>query len=276
MVMTRASGASILTPVEVAELLVTPAFQESVAAQVSTQVSTSASSFRLPTVTADPTAAWVAEGNEITPSDMTLAQTDVLFYKLAGLSIITRELANDSSPEATEQVGLGLARDIARKIDVAYFANTTANGPNGLGSITPSTVVAGAVPFSVDHFVDSLAAAASVNATIDTFVLSVADFVAMSKLKQTTTSSVPLLSNDPTKPTGRVLLGVPIKTTPALPTGTAWAIPRDRTYVVVREDADVETDSSVFFTSDRVAVKATMRVGFGYPHPAACVKLTHT
>jgi len=31
---------------------------------------------------------------------------------------------------------------------------------------------------------------------------------------------------------------------------------------------------SVFFTSDRVAVRAVCRVGFAFPHPGAVVKVT--
>jgi len=33
----------------------------------------------------------------------------------------------------------------------------------------------------------------------------------------------------------------------------------------VRRDAGVKADRSVFTTSDRVAVRATCRVGFGFP-----------
>ena len=74
-----------------------------------------AASVRLPAVTADPTAAWVAEGAEIPISDLTTAEVDVVTRKVAGLSVVTSELAEDSSPEATAEVGRGLARDIARK-----------------------------------------------------------------------------------------------------------------------------------------------------------------
>jgi HK97 family phage major capsid protein len=47
-----------------------------------------------------------------------------------------------------------------------------------------------------------------------------------------------------------------------------------RVWLVVREDATVEADRFVFFTSDRVAVKATMRAGFGFVHPQSVVKVT--
>ncbi len=43
---------------------------------------------------------------------------------------------------------------------------------------------------------------------------------------------------------------------------------------MLRSDTTVEADRSVFFTSDRVAVKATMRVGFGLVHAASVVRVT--
>ena len=45
-------------------------------------------------------------------------------------------------------------------------------------------------------------------------------------------------------------------------------------WLVVRDDATVEADRSVYFTSDRVAVKATMRAGFGFVHQASVVKVS--
>jgi HK97 family phage major capsid protein len=275
MALTTSTGAGILTPEQVSTLLVLPVIERSVAATCTTVVNTDASAFRIPLVTADPTASWVAEGAEITPSDTTISETDVVFKKVAGLSIITRELSEDSSPAAAQVVGDGLARDIARKVDAAFFANTTTNGPAGLGSLTTSVVTSGSA-FTVDSLIDALAAAAAVGAEIDTFVVNPTDFVALSKLKQATGSNVPLLQNDPAKPSGRIVLGVPLVLSTVVAAGVAWGIPRNRCYVVIRNDATVETDNSVFFTSDRVAVRATMRVGFGFPHALAVVKLTHT
>jgi len=55
---------------------------------------------------------------------------------------------------------------------------------------------------------------------------------------------------------------------------TAWAIDSSRVWLVVRSDATVETDASVYFTSDRIAVKATLRIGVGFVHPANLVKVT--
>jgi HK97 family phage major capsid protein len=112
-------------------LVVQPLMTESVAALVSTVVSTSANRYRIPTVTADPTAAWVAEGAEIPITDPTLAELTVTATKVAGLTIVSRELADDSNPAAANVVGQGLARDIARKVDGAFFGAQSAPAPSG-------------------------------------------------------------------------------------------------------------------------------------------------
>src|SRR5215218_6438487 len=44
-------------------------------------------SVRLPAVTADPTAAWVAEGAELPVSNLTTAEVDVVTRKVAGFSV---------------------------------------------------------------------------------------------------------------------------------------------------------------------------------------------
>ena len=55
---------------------------------------------------------------------------------LGALSIISNELANDLSPAAQTVVGESTARDLARKIDSAFFGDTVSNGPSGLESLT--------------------------------------------------------------------------------------------------------------------------------------------
>jgi hypothetical protein len=53
-----------------------------------------------------------------------------------------------------------------------------------------------------------------------------------------------------------------------------WGITKGYSYFVLRQDAQVEADRRVFFTSDRVAIRATMRVGFGVPTPGTIVLIT--
>jgi hypothetical protein len=67
--------------------------------------------------------------------------------------------------------------------------------------------------------------------------------------------------------------GLPLLVSPAVPVTTVYGLPASRVAVVVRKDGEVTSDRSVFFTSDRVAVRGTMRVAFGFPHPAAIIKV---
>ena len=76
---------------------------------------------------------------------------------------------------------------------------------------------------------------------------------------------------------GRVVAGVPLLVSPDAPNdGSVYGVPRDRAFVVIRRDVQVVLDSSAFFTSERTAVRVSARIGFGFPHPSAIVKINRT
>lgn len=97
--------------------------------------------------------------------------------------------------------------------------------------------------------------------------------VALAKLKEATGSNKSLLQPDPTQPTRRLIGGVPVLLSPDAPTDTVWAVSKEYSIVVLRNDAKVEVDSSPFSTSDRTAVRVTLRVGFAFPHPLALARV---
>jgi len=101
-----------------------------------------------------------------------------------------------------------------------------------------------------------------------------ADALALAHLRQGSGSDVPLLGADATAPTRRSLLGDPLIVARDLAPGTIYGVDSSRLLTIVREDVDVTSDASVFSTSDRVAVRAVARIGFGFPHPASVVRLT--
>jgi HK97 family phage major capsid protein len=89
-------------------------------------------------------------------------------------------------------------------------------------------------------------------------------------------SNVPLLAADPTQPVSRSISGVPLYVCPSVAADVVWAVPQQHSLFMLRQDASVQTDSSVYFTSDRVAIRATLRVSFGFTYPLAVVKITKT
>lgn len=289
MAMTTAAAAALLKPADVERLFVAPALSKSVAVQVSTVVRTSAVSHRLPSVQSDPSARWTSEGAEIIPSDLGLSEVLVTPAKLAALTIISRELADDSSPAAATAVGDGQARDIARQLDAAYFGALAAPAPAGLAALAGVTTVdAGASFSSLDGFLEAISKAETVGATVTAFVASPSGALALAKLRSATGSLLPLLSSSAASPTGRVIAGVPLYVSRAVPNSapaatpnpavpaTVWAIAKDRSVVVLRSDSRIDVDGSAFFSSDRVAVRGTLRAAFGFPHPAGIVRITAT
>ena len=98
----------------------------------------------------------------------------------------------------------------------------------------------------------------------------------LSQVKQATGSNLPLLGADPTSPTSRTIQGVPLYTSEFVAANTVWAISGDRTYTVVRDDATLEADRSVYWSSDHVGLKTTMRVAPAFAHAASVVRITLT
>ena len=262
---------------DVANLLVLPSLNQSIAADpvVTTRITTTSATLRMPVQTTDPTAAWVAEGQEIVVSDAALTEVDITPAKLAALSVISSELANDSSPAAARVVGQGMARDLAKRIDAAFFGALASPAPSGLAALSGvQTVVASTAFTNLDAFSAAIAKAENVGADVTAFCTSPNTALALAQVKQLTNGTVPLLGADGTAATQRMIRGVPLLVSYAIPDNVVWALDADRAIMVVRSDASVVVDASVFFTSDRVAVRGTLRVGFGFPHPAAFVKIT--
>ncbi|HLS78007.1 MAG TPA: phage major capsid protein [Nocardia sp.] len=270
---TSASGIGGLLPEQVHQLIVRPVQRDSVALQVTTVVPTTSTSSKFPVVTGDPSAEWVPEGGEITPDDSEHDELEVFHKKVAGLTIVSRELAEDSNPSALDIVGAGLVRSIVAKVDAAFFAATTVNGPDGIAGTTHQLVDIGAGITNTDPFAEALSKAETVGAQITNFVAHPTTALALSKLKESTGSNRPLLTPDPTQPGARMVQGVPLLVSPYVTNGDVWGIPNAFAYTTMRRDVTLDISDQAYFSSDRVAVKATMRLAFGFPHPAAIVRI---
>jgi HK97 family phage major capsid protein len=264
-----------ILPSEIGVLITEPVRRASIAMTAATVVTTIANEYRVPVVLTDAAAAWTAEGEAITPSDATLDEIIVRPSKVAGLTIISNELANDSAPSAQQLVGDGLAQSIANAVDVAFFGNTVANGPDGLLSVEGVQYVdIGAGITNTDPFAEALSLAETVGAEVTSFCAHPATVLELAKVKRETGSNEPLLGYDASQPTRRQVLGVPLLSSPAVTEGDVWAIPAQKVMCVMREDVTLAVDTSAYFGSDSVGVRATLRVGFAYPHASAIVRLT--
>ena len=234
-----------------------------------TVVETESTQIRFPVLKADPSTGWYAENAAITLTDPDTDEIVVIPKKVAGLTQISNEAAEDSNPAVAQQVGKSLARDIARKIDAAFFGNTVTNGPSGLLSVAYNEIDAG--PFAnLDPFHDAKKEAADAGAELTHFLLAPDVANTLAKIKQGDTSNMGLLE---TVDDGIRLAGVPVLVSPAVAAGNAWGVDGSQIMVVRRTGTKVVRSVDAAFNYDAVQVRATARVGFGFVNPAGIQRI---
>lgn len=85
------------------------------------------------------TAGWVAENAALTPSDMAFDSVTLAPKHAGGLTELSRQLIQQSSPDVEQLVRDDLAAIIAQAIDSALILGGGANEPDGVLSSTPQT-----------------------------------------------------------------------------------------------------------------------------------------
>lgn len=271
MLLTSDSHLSGILPSEYNSLVIDPITQDALpfnpALGTTVRLADGVHDFHIPVLREDVSAAWVAEGEEIAPSDPTLDELVVSPSKVAALTIVSREVAQDTSPQAQQIVGGSIARALTVKINEAFIGNLAAPAPKGLASLTAATEVDGTLA-NLDVFAEAIAAVEQQGRNVTAFLASPTDALALAKLKAGTEQNSALLT-DP-----RIVQGRPVIVSNNLPAGTLYAIDASTVYAVLHNDVEVAFSSDAFFTSDRVAIRGVARVGFGFPTPANVARIT--
>ncbi|MFI0905326.1 phage major capsid protein [Streptomyces sioyaensis] len=274
--LTSAAGTSAVLPPEYGELVTKPVEALSVAYLTGTKVTTGANSYHIPILSSDVAVGAVVEGAEITPSDAAFNELVVTPAKFAGLTIVSRELADDSNPSAADQIGRSIARQIANSVDNALFNALAAPNPAGFASLTGiSTVSAPTAYTDLDPFEEAVSLSEAAGGRVTAWVTGAATALEIAQLKDATGSNKGLLNPDLTAEGRRTILGRPVIISPYVPADVVYGISKDDFLVVTREDARIDVDRSAYFSSDRIGVRGTMRVGFAMPVAAAHVRITN-
>ncbi|SKK75361.1 phage capsid protein [Mycobacteroides abscessus subsp. massiliense] len=272
MAVTNAVLQQAWTPEQYGTLIDTVIAAKSIAFQASTVTQTANEKIRFPMLTADPAVGWYAENTSIALTDPNTNELIVVPSKVAGRTQISNEAAQDTTPGVAEQTGTSLARSIAKKIDAAFFANTTVNGPNGLLSLAGiNTVDTSAVPLtSLDAFHEAKYAALADGANLTHFILAPDVALALSKAKQATGWNTGLLDN---VGDGITLAGVPVLVSVDVAAGNAWGVDASQIFLAQRTGTTVVMSQDAAFDMDAVQVRATARVSWGFANPAGVVRI---
>lgn len=279
----RADAAPILRPEDVWALLVEPALEIAIASDVTRTVRMSSPSIRVPRVTSDPEAAWVAEGAEIPHGQPQWDDVDLYAEKLALLSSITNEAARDSSPAAQDEIGRSLGRALARKLDTTLVSGghvvdgATVREIVGLAQVAatdlPGGTLGGGTAFEPSDWLNAQAVAESRGVRITSWVMNPSTKVDVLVSSLQITDASQLVGVEPSNSGRAGILGSSIITHPAVPLGTVYGVPSERVILGIRDEAEIDFDGSVYFSSWRTAVRAVMRAAFGWTDPAAVVRI---
>lgn len=266
---TSANISSAFLPEQYGNLVNLAVQAKSIAANSATFISTNKAKFNVPVWKADPSVGWYSELDTISEADGQTGEVEVIPTKTAGLTLVGNESVNDTDPAIAEQIGAALANQIARAVDGAYFGNTTTKGPNGLLSISYSTVDTGTDVSNLDPFIAARYKAVANGSTLSSWIVSPETAETLSKLKVQTGSNQSLLQfvDD-----GIVVAGLPVLVSDQVDDDTvAWGIPRDHVLFVQREGTRVEHFANV--QQDGRWVRAVSRIGFGFINEPGIIRL---
>lgn len=265
--LTSTPGNSGILPPEFGALITGPLQETAIAfdPRVSQTITTSLHEYRAPLFVKGGTASWVREGEEIELDKPTLDEVTITPSKAAGIRALSRELVEDSDPSAQELVGAELARALVEQVDTAFFGDLDAPAAKGLGSVDPTH--ASGLLDSLDLIHEAKAAAEAQGGTPTAILAHPNDVLRLVKLKDSEGSNRALLDDAST------VAGVPVISTAFATESELWMIDASAILTILRDDTSIAINDSTYFTSDRIAIRGTVRVGFGFVRPSALVKI---
>lgn len=271
MAMQHSNIADTFTPAAFGELLNKAIQAKSTAFLATTLFTTDKVKAQFPLWVSDPAVSWLAELEEIVPTDGSTGEVVCTPGKVGGITTVSNEAVEDTDPAIAEAIAAGIANQIATSIDVAFLGDGSGNAkvPDGLLSTTYQTVDTGASIANLDPFIAAIFKAKSVGANIDRWIMNPTTAETLSKLKKQTGSNEPLLE---LVADGLQVAGIQVLTDPNVDADTfAWGIDSTRTTTVLRKGTEVKRFDVP--RQDGQDVRGIARVGFAFRHPQANIRL---
>jgi HK97 family phage major capsid protein len=247
---------------------------------------------RIPRLTADAAANWVAEGGTISPADPTIDELAATPRKIAALTVASNELIDDSDPSVLDVLTANHLRSLALKFDLgALEGSGTPPEIRGLKNVagigTVSMGTNGATPSNLDPWADAIGALGEANAEAGAIVMHPRTWKGLSKLKEQTSGNNKPLLQESTGSGGqgiaRSIYGLPVFLTSQLSVtetqgtsndaSSSYVYDLSQVVVVRRREARVEVDRSRLFNSDQSEVRTVARLDVVVPNPAAVVRI---
>jgi HK97 family phage major capsid protein len=254
-------------------------------------IRTNRDTLKVPRIDSDPTAAIVAEGGTISPSDPGYTEISATPVKIATLTVMSNEMIADSNPSVLKLLEMQVVRALALKYDLSAFEanDTNFKGLKNTSGITLDSSLGanGSVPSNLDVIASAVATLQTANASATAIFMHPRTWGTLCKIKeQTSGNNKPLLQESGgsgSQGITRAIYGVPvflssqlsITETKGSSTDCSSIYVADMSQIVpvFREDARIEVDSSRLFNSDQSELRAIMRATLAVPNAAAVVRI---
>ena len=221
---------------------------------------------RIPWVN-DAEAAFVAEGAEIEQSEPELAEVVVATGKISQLIPISREQWEQD--HAARLLSESVARAVTKKANQAFISQVAPEQ----GAITPPEGIltqaaithAEGITIDLDPLAFMLAAIEEEGGNPNLIIANPTAWAQLRNMKIGEGSNASLLGAG-TQDADKRLLGLPVHTSPAVPAGGLLVV--DKTAIAAAVGPlQVANSEHVYFSSDRIALRATWRIGWKVAHP---------
>lgn len=216
----------------------------------------------------------VPEGAEITPQDAPLNEAAFQTTKAATLFKVSRELF--LQPNVSAQLAASASRGLTKQLDASYLAAVAPTAPATTpvaGLLNQTGIVAGGmVTGSLDELIDLVAELETNGATPSHLVLDPLGYAALLKLRKATGSNEGLLGAGVDTPELRVL-SLPLLKSNAMTAYSGLVLSASDIVSAVGR-VQVATSEDVYFASDSIGVRATVRYGWTLPIPDRIGKFT--
>ncbi|UQE74627.1 phage major capsid protein [Gordonia sp. PP30] len=222
----------------------------------------------------DDDAQFVAEGDEIPEGEPGLAAATIYSRKIAQLIRLTSEQYRQNNTPA--ELARSVSRALTRKADQALLAQAAPTAP----AVAPVAGILNTTGLSVevvedgnlDALIDLEASVRAAGANPTAWVLAPATWAEIRKFKTAAASNQNLLGAG-TENAQPLLLGIPVKVNPAIPSGSGVLLDQSA-ILTAAGPVTVTTDPSAYFAHDSIGIRATWRTGHVLPRPDRIGKFT--
>jgi HK97 family phage major capsid protein len=230
-----------------------------VLASGATRIDTAQKIVHVPKITADGSAAWYDELEEIT-EDGPLGDELVLTpKKVAELVKLSNEVVDDSSPSVLDAAGTAMVRAVALTADRAILTGSDPKGPQGIYAQAGQHVVSATI--TIDSLIEAAGLIGGVGGTARAAYVNPADHTGLMREKDQ--NGRPLLTPDFSGGPSSTVYGLTLWATKGIAAGTALVAAPEQIVVAVRSDPTVAVSTDAIFTADGAICRVVARLDAG-------------